>query len=62
MQKSKDEISHWPEYDYVLVNDILDTTEEKLKTIISAERMRLSQQPDIVDNVRQLNAEFEDCK
>ena len=62
MQKSKDEISHWPEYDYVLVNDILDTTEEKLKTIISAERMRLSQQPDIVDNVRQLNAEFEDRK
>ena len=47
---------------YVLVNDILDTTEEKLKTIISAERMRLSQQPDIVDNVRQLNAEFEDRK
>lgn len=62
MQKSKDEISHWPEYDYVLVNDILDTTEEKLKTIISSERMRLSQQPDIVDNVRQLNAEFEDRK
>ena len=59
MQKSKDEISHWPEYDYVLVNDILDTTEEKLKTIISAERMRLSQQPDIVDNGRQLKAEFE---
>ena len=62
MQKSKDEISHWPEYDYVLVNDMLDTTVEKLKTIISAERMRLSQQPDIVDSIRQLNNEFEDRK
>ena len=62
MQKSKDEISHWPEYDYVLVNDILDTSVEKLKTIISAERMRLSQQPDIVDSIRQLNTEFEDRK
>ena len=62
MKKSKDEISHWPEYDYVLVNDILDTSVEKLKTIISAERMRLSQQPDIVDSIRQLNTEFEDRK
>ena len=62
MKKSKDEISHWPEYDYVLVNDILDTSVEKLKTIISAERMRLSQQPDIVDGIRQLNTEFEDRK
>ena len=62
MKKSKDEISHWPEYDYVLVNDMLDTTVEKLKTILSAERMRLSQQPDIVDSIRQLNTEFEDRK
>ena len=62
MKKSKDEISHWPEYDYVLVNDMLDTSVEKLKTIISAERMRLSQQPDIVDSIRQLNTEFEDRK
>ena len=62
MKKSKDEISHWPEYDYVLVNDILDTSVEKLKTILSAERMRLSQQPDIVDSIRQLNTEFEDRK
>jgi len=62
MQKSKDEISHWPEYDYVLVNDMLDTSVEKLKTFISAERMRLSQQPDIVDSIRQLNTEFEDRK
>ena len=62
MKKSKDEISHWPEYDYILVNDILDTSVEKLKTILSAERMRLSQQPDIVDSIRQLNTEFEDRK
>ncbi len=60
MSKARDEISHWPEYDYVLVNDDLDQTEDKLKTIISAERMRLSQQPDIVETVRRLNSEFED--
>ena len=60
MAKSRDEISHWPEYDYVLVNDDLDATEERLKTIISAERLRLTQQPDVVEIVRKLNKEFED--
>ncbi|RMD93771.1 MAG: guanylate kinase [Alphaproteobacteria bacterium] len=60
MQKSRDEISHWPEYDYVLVNDDLDVTAGRLETIVTAERMRLSQQPGIVDIVRRLNAEFEE--
>lgn len=60
MQKSRDEISHWPEYDYVLVNDDLDQTEARLQTILSAERLRRSQQPGLVDVVRSLNAEFED--
>ncbi|WP_224823686.1 guanylate kinase [Cognatishimia sp. MH4019] len=60
MQKSRDEISHWAEYDFVLINDNLDETEEKLKTIIMSERMRRTQQPDLADAVRTLNAEFED--
>jgi len=60
MQKSRDEISHWPEYDYVLVNDDLEETEDRLKTIINAERMRISQQPDLVEIVRRLNKEFEE--
>ena len=60
MQKSWDEISHWDGYDYVLVNDDLDATEERLKTIISAERLRRSQQPELVDHVRQLQTEFGD--
>ena len=58
MAKSVEEISHWPEYDYVLVNDDIDETEEKLKTIINAERLRLSQQPGIVEFIRSLNNEF----
>lgn len=60
MQKSWDEISHWDGYDYVLVNDDLDETEAQLKTIISAERLRRSQQPQLVDHVRALQAEFGD--
>jgi guanylate kinase len=60
MQKSWDEISHWDGYDYVLVNDNLADTEERLKTIISAERLRASQQPDLMDHVRTLQDQFEE--
>jgi len=60
MSKSHNEISHWPEYDYVLVNEDLDETEARLKTIVAAERLRLSQQPDLVNVVRRLNKEFEE--
>ncbi len=59
MLKSWDEISHWGYYDYVLVNDDLASTEEKLKTIVSAERMRRIQQPSLQNHVRALQNEFE---
>jgi len=60
MLKSWDEISHWDAYDYVLINDDLDATEQKLISIVTAERLRRSQQPGLTDHVRQLNSEFED--
>ncbi|WP_282077174.1 guanylate kinase [Epibacterium ulvae] len=59
MQKSWDEISHWGSYDHVLVNDDLDATEEQLKTIITATRLRRIQQPQLLDHVRALQSEFE---
>ncbi|MBL4769129.1 MAG: guanylate kinase [Rhodobacteraceae bacterium] len=60
MEKSWDEISHWDGYDFVLVNDDLDTTENKLKSVVTATRLRRSQQPGLTDHVRALQAEFED--
>ncbi len=60
MQKSWDEISHWDGYDYVLVNDDLDATEARLKTIVTAERLRRVQQPGLVAHVRSLQSEFEE--
>ncbi|MDG3040133.1 guanylate kinase [Roseicyclus marinus] len=58
MLKSWDEISHWDGYDYVLVNDDLDATFEKLKTIVGAERLRREQQPGLAAHVRKLHDEF----
>lgn len=59
MAKSRDEISHWAEYDYVLVNDDLDRTFEALLTILKAERIRRDRQPHLAEFVRGLNKEFE---
>ncbi len=58
MQKSWDEISHWDSYDYVLVNDDLEATEEKLRNIVSAERLRRTQAPGLLETVRGLQTEF----
>lgn len=60
MMKSWDEISHWHGYDYVLVNDNLDTTFARLKTIVEAERLRQAQQPDLMPFIRKLQSEFEE--
>jgi guanylate kinase len=59
MAKSRDEISHWAEYDYVLVNDDLDRSFAQLKGILEAERLRRDRQPDLAAFVRGLNREFD---
>ena len=58
MQKSRDEISHWAEYDYVLINDDLERTDAALRGIIEAERRRRDRQTGLSDFVRGLNSEF----
>ncbi|NNK78007.1 MAG: guanylate kinase [Litoreibacter sp.] len=60
MQKSRDEISHWAEYDYCLINRDIDAAEAELKAILTAERLKRSRQPGLIDLVRDLNAEFEE--
>ncbi len=59
MAKSRDEISHWAEYDYVLVNRDLDATEADLVAIVTAERLRRDRQPDLSGFVKTLTAEEE---
>lgn len=59
MAKSRDEISHWAEYDYVLINEKLEQTFAQLTTILSAERLRRERQPQLSAFVRALNEEFD---
>jgi guanylate kinase len=58
MAKSRDEISHWAEYDYVIVNRDIDNAFNELVTILQAERLKRDRQPDLSEFVRSLNTEF----
>ncbi len=40
MEAASAEISHWPEYDYVIVNASLDASMAGLKAILGAERLK----------------------
>jgi len=59
MSKANDEISHWAEYDYVLVNDDLDVCFSRIGTIVAAERRRRDRQKWLQPHVDALNAEFD---
>src|SRR5882762_9052489 len=54
MMKSSDEMSHWAEYDYVIVNTDLDDAFAKVQTILSAERSKRQRQIGLSDFVRDL--------
>ena len=54
MAKANNEISHWAEYDYVVINDDLDSTLDKIKTILDAERMKRGRQTGIAEFARKL--------
>ena len=55
MSKASDEMSHYAEYDYILVNDDFDKTIEEIISILNAERLKNHRQiktQKIVKNLR----------
>jgi guanylate kinase len=56
MAQANSEISHWAEYDYVVVNDDLDLAEKRIVTIVEAERYRRTRQTGLSGFVRTLLA------
>ncbi|MGH6814903.1 MAG: guanylate kinase [Hyphomicrobiaceae bacterium] len=50
------EISHWPEYDYVIVNAALETSLQNLQAILAAERLKRIRQIGLQDFVRNILA------
>lgn len=58
MAKAGDELSHWPEYDYVIINDDIEDAFAKVQAILAVERLRRDRQPWISNFVRQLLSEL----
>ena len=54
MVKSSDEMSHWAEYDYVVVNQDLDESVRRVRAILDAERARRERQVGLAEFVNRL--------
>ena len=55
MNKFSEEVSHWNEYNYVVVNDDLDECYNKILSIINSEKKGLSQKQDLSDIKNKVN-------
>ena len=62
MTKSIDEIMHWPEYDYVIVNNNFDQTLHEVKSIITSEKLRRVRNSQLEEFIKTLTNEFEELK
>ena len=56
MAKANDEISHWAEYDYVVVNDDIQRAQAQIGEILAAERLKRARQTGLSNFVRRLIA------
>ncbi|MBH64435.1 MAG: guanylate kinase [Alphaproteobacteria bacterium] len=57
MSKAADEMSHWAEYDYIVVNESIDTSLEAVCKILAAERMKRTRQSGLAEFVINLQTE-----
>ena len=61
LARARDEIENYREYDYILVNDILDRAVEEMAAIVAAERMRRNHGSQTPDD-EELIAKAEKCR
>ena len=62
MKKSIDEIMHWKEYDYVIVNNDFEQTLNEVKSIITSEKLRRVRNSQLEEFIETLTNEFEELK
>jgi len=58
MAKAADEMSHWAEYDYVVINTDIDRAFAEVRSILAAERLRRERQTGLSDFVRRLQSDL----
>lgn len=57
MAKAGDEMSHWPEYDYILLNTEVDRSIARVQSILDSERLKRDRQVGMADFVNRLRGE-----
>ena len=56
MAKAADEMSHWAEYDYIVVNRVIGDAVADVRAILAAERLRRDRQLGLSDFVQAISA------
>jgi len=57
MAKAANEMSHWREYDYLLINEEFEVSVDRVRSILTAERLRRDRLTGTGDFVRELSEE-----
>ena len=55
MRKFNEEVSHWKDYNYIVVNDDLEICYKKILDIIESEKKGISQKQDLSEIASQVN-------
>jgi guanylate kinase len=58
MAKAADEMSHWAEYDYVVINRDIEPAFAQVRSILAAERLKRERQTGLSDFVRRLQGDL----
>ena len=58
MARAADEMSHWAEYDYVVINTDIDRAFSEVRSILAAERLKRERQTGLSEFVRGLQAKL----
>ena len=54
MARAENEISHWAEYDYIIINENIDVAEAQVRSILNAERLKRHRQTGLINFVHRL--------
>ncbi|MHC2335059.1 guanylate kinase [Bradyrhizobium sp. USDA 4454] len=59
MNRASDELSHWAEYDYIVVNQNIDDAFAEVQSILKAERLKRQRRTGLTEFVRDLRRQLE---
>ena len=58
MSRAADEMSHWPEYDYIIVNRDIEQSIGEVRAILTAERLKRRRRPGLATFVNRMRGEY----